>query len=51
MDHNGAMAGGMMDRRGMGVGAMGKGTRMGVAMWVEGTIWIWEGAMDRDATS
>ena len=40
IDHNGAMTGCMMDRRGMDVGAMGKGTRMGVAMWVEGTIQI-----------
>ena len=43
MDHNGAMAGGMMDGRGMDVGAMGKGTRMGAAMcqeiwWIEGTV-------------
>ena len=43
MDHNGVMAGGMMDGRGMNVGAMGKGTRMGAAMcqeiwWIEGTV-------------
>ena len=46
MVHNGAMDGGTIDGRGMGVGAMGEGKRMGAATcqetwWIEGTVWIW----------